>query len=442
MSSWLQKIPQSFFALGFFTCTWDLLLKVDAGGFTLKAHTVFFALCFLSLFFLDAKASWQSCRRALQNRFFQIFLAVSIFYGTSTLWSAYPLKTFFYSGWLGFHLLVIGFSLQILHTRVSSQFLVNMVWVTALFLSAILMLDSIAYQFGWRGGLIGWNQDVLLNWGISRPSAFSSEPSYVASFLSTAVLFLAPSYLYEKIRPVPLFGLFLIVVGVFLTTSRTGLLAIFLGGGVYLFCYVAMKGKIPWRGIGISIASFVLLFTTFWFLLPEKQQKKFYHELIFPIVGWHDASHLARLRSIGIAWEIAKETRFVGTGMGASFTYWLQKSDVQVDRKNEELEEALTSDRGKELIMSTWGQALAEGGFLIVFLFGAAAYWLSSRLYRHWKYTIAPVMLGCFLSSLIFFVFTAFWLGNFARGDVWVWYALWNFYLVQNSESLAFSRRS
>jgi hypothetical protein len=148
------------------------------------------------------------------------------------------------------------------------------------------------------------------------------------------------------------------------------------------------------------------------------------------------------LRSIGIAWEIAKETRFVGTGMGASFTYWLQKSDVQVDRKNEELEEALTSDRGKELIMSTWGQALAEGGFLIVFLFGAAAYWLSSRLYRHWKYTIAPVMLGCFLSSLIFFVFTAFWLGNFARGDVWVWYALWNFYLVQNSESLAFSRRS
>lgn len=441
MNNWLRIFPQGFFLLGFFTSTWDQLLKIDAFGFTLKAHTIFFAFCLASLFLLDSKACLLSMRRALQNRFFQLFLGIAIFYSTSTFWSSYPLKTFFYSGWLGFHLFVIGISLQVLKPTISTDFVFRMVWVTSLFLSFILLIDSIAYQFGWRGGMVGWNQDVLLNWGISRPSAFSSEPSYVASFLSTAVLFLAPNYLYEKKHPMHLLGLLLIVVGVFLTTSRTGLLAIFLGGAAYVICYAISKGKIPWRGLGISSLSIFTLITTFWFLLPEKQQKKFYHELVSPIVNWHDASHLARLRSLGIAWEIAKETKFIGTGIGASFTYWLQKSEVQIDRKEEELQEALTNDRGKELIMSTWGQVLAEGGIIVFLLFSSAAYWLISHLFWRWKQSFSPIVLGCFLSGIIFFVFTAFWLGNLARGDVWVWYAIWNFFLIQNLDAPAFSRK-
>lgn len=421
----LRTLTNLFFAIGFFTCTWDLLLKYDTFGFTFKIHSLFFLLSFLlSIYF--RKGHWNvDLKEICKIRFIQVFFLIFIFYLASTAWSTYPLKTFLYSCWLGFNILVIAISAQLLPIASSEKFFSRLIYWTCLFLSSIILIDSVAYQFGYISGFLGWNQDALLNWGVSRPSAFSSEPSYIASFLSTALIFLLPFILNKPNRIVNVVILLYILTAIFLTTSRTGVGAVLLGGAIYVFCYLIQKKKMPWRELLYGVTSILAISTACWLAYPDTQRKKFHRELIFPVVEWHDASHLARLRSLGIAWEIAKETNFIGTGLGASFSYWLRKDVVRVDHKESELKEAHSSDRGKEVIMSTWGQVLAEGGLFVLVAYLYAAIYLIRVHYKKWRSNFDSLHLASFVSGTVFFFFTAIWLGNIARGDVWVWYAIW-----------------
>ena len=107
-------------------------------------------------------------------------LSLALFYLGMAPWSAYPLKSFLYSTWLLFDLFAIWLTTQHLFREASPCFFKRVALAPLLFASAVILVDSVAYTFGHRGGLIGFNQDIFLNLAVSRPHAFSNEPSYAA----------------------------------------------------------------------------------------------------------------------------------------------------------------------------------------------------------------------------------------------------------------------
>ncbi|MCO5142619.1 MAG: O-antigen ligase family protein [Oligoflexia bacterium] len=300
----------------------------------------------------------------------------------------------------------------------------NLVFYTASFLSIVVIIDHIGYQFGYTTGLIGFNQDAILKWGISRPHAFSSEPSYIASFLSISIFFVCPEVIKRK-SFTSIILTAIMCLAVFSTTSRTGWVSIVLGSIYLIFFYLRDLKKIPWKVLFVSILSIFTFLILSYYITPEKQKKRFHHELLNPILTWDDGSHKARVRSQLMAWKIAKETNFIGTGLGASFLYWV--SNNEVDRGEKEKNETLTSDRGKEVIMSTWGQLLAEGGIFALLLYLSSAIIIIKKLMQNKDYLYDNQKMGALVSSLLFFTFITLFLSNIARGDVWVWIALWGF---------------
>ncbi len=409
------------FAAAFFTCTWDLLLTHELIGFNLKVYEPLFLIAFLLLFFEKIPEGLNAFLEPLKTPFAISMLLLAGFYMGFAPWSSFPLKSFLYSSWLVFDVFAIWLTIQHLSRAIPLPWIFRLIWGTLLFLSGVILIDWIAYRFGFRGGLIGHNQEVVLNLGISRPHAFASEPSYIGAFLSLGLLTCAGHALQNAKRKW-LFGaeFLAILFALVATTSRTGWISLFLGF-ILISGLPALAGrKIHWRRIAGGIALIVGVVLVFVLAMPPAQRAAMNESLISNLARGVDSS--GRLKAHQLAFQMAKETHGLGTGIGASYRYFVNHGGIDPSTGRE----FSVNHYGNEMIMSTWGQLLAEGGPFALFLYLFAGIALVRALFRKWKHSDSSLALGSLTAALVCFGFIAFFLGNICRGDLWVWYAIWS----------------
>lgn len=414
------------FAAGFFTCTWDRFATIEAGGTTLKLYQLCFLLCAGSLFYVKRKEGLTNYLRPIALPFATLMLVLAGYYLGLAPWSAFPRKSFLYSCWLIFDVLAVWLSVQHLARYFPRPRFTWVVWATLLFNSAIILIDHVAYQYGYTAGLIGRNQDAILKWGLSRPHAFSSEPSFIAAFLSLGLLTLSTLIPTMKRKWPMALGLVIVLFATVVPSSRTGWFNLFFGACLLWVIPMLAGRRIKRRFLMYSAGTLAALIALFFVVTPAKQIEVLNRFLISGLVVGEDGSGNARLRAHKLAYDIAKETHWIGTGFAASYRYYIDKGNE--DQSEYLFDKLQFNDRhfGNELVMSTWGQLLAEGGIIAVLLFALAGFFHVRTLYRQWKAETGYALLGPVVAAVIFFAFTAFWLGNVNRGDIWVWYALWS----------------
>jgi hypothetical protein len=407
----------AFFVLGFFTCTWDKLLTIPVAGFHFKIHQAFFLLAFVAAV---KELRSKDFLHPLRSPFAYGMLAIVVYYAGTSPWSTFPLKSAVYSSWLGFQLLCLWLTVQNLARVTRIERFVQVVWFTLLFLTGIVFVDQIAYHYGYIGGFLGYNQDILLHWGVSRPHAFASEPSFLATFLSLGILTIG-GYQFKSMKRKSLAcgGIFAVLVAIVFTTSRTGLFNIVLGLGLMVLLTLLGGRRIPVKVLGAAILLVALAATTYFVATPASERALTNKRLFAAILNGKDGSGYSRLHAHVEAWKMARETNWRGTGMGASYRYFIEHGGVDLSEPNPK------EHFGNELIMSTWGQLLAEGGIVAVGLYFFIADNFIVALWRRWKNGYDILKLGALTASIVWFFFAAFWLGNICRGDIWVWYAIW-----------------
>lgn len=411
------------FALGFFTCTWDTLLTLELNGFTFKLYQGFFLLSFLCVLLEHRKKGMASFLAPLAAPFAACMLLFFIFQLGLTPWSVFPLKSFLYSCWLLFDIGAIWLTAQHLGRTVPTEYFLRLAWATMVSLSLVVIVDQAAYQFGYTAGFVGLNQDASLRWGMSRPHAFSFEPSYLATFLSLGLLTTAlPMFHLSRRKLVFWLCLFAILFSTFATTSRTGWVNLAMGIAAILTLPLLAGRKLQWRLFAAILGLLGTVSLLFVVTTPAKQREVMVQSLLRTVVTGNDGSGNARLRAHVIAYEMAKSTHWVGAGFGASYRYFI----LHGGQDHYHTDPLAPRHTGNEVIMSTWGQILAEGGILSILLFGLAGAFLARSLFRRLKKEDNPFALSALAGTLVFFGFASFWLGNLCRGDVWVWYALWS----------------
>jgi O-antigen ligase len=416
------RIAILLFFAGLLTCTWDLFLTRELAGFTLKAHQGLFLSALL--FALGGRKSegFAALKRLALTPFSLAILFLALYYAATAPWSYFPLKSFLYAGWIVFNLATIWFTGVLLAPYLARRRLAAMAVTAALIQACIIVIDQIAYAKGYTNGLIGFNQDSILHWGVSRPHGFSNEPSYAASFLCLSLLIACGWFQLLRFSWKCLPPLLVIGFALFATTSRTGWLSFFLGLALFVFLGAWKRGISLWRPFALFVLIAAGAAGIFALSVPAAQKAGLYQQLVGSVLQGKDGSGNARLRALTYSWPMAKETHFLGTGLGASYKYWISTHESPETA----IEGAFTDQSyGKEVVMSIWGQLLAEGGPLAVLLYGAAACFLVSGLWRAWRASGDPLVLGSLSGALVFFFLIAFLLGNVARGDVWVWFAVW-----------------
>lgn len=418
--AWL--ISAIFFFLGFFTSTWDLLLTVDLGGFTLKAHQAFFFVSFLAALSYQLRCG-RALLRPLRQPFAVFVLLLAFYYGAASPRSFFPLKSALYSCWIVFNLVAIWLTAAWLASHIEKRLFAWAAWLTAGFHAVVIAIDQIAFRFGYHGGFLGFNQDALLNWGVSRPHAFSFEPSYIAAFLASGLILAYASFesAARKTRAWNAPSLVLIVFALIAATSRTGWVTA--ATGLAIFLALDTRRGLPIAKAGKLMGMLVVAAALFFLTTSSKQRTNLDKNLVSTVAKGTDGAGNARLRAHGYALEMARETNWLGTGLGASYKYWI------ATRKNAETAlqpEFSQASFGNEVVMSTWGQLLAEGGITALLLYAGAGLSLLIALWRRWQIDGSLLTQASLASALVFFLFTAFFLGNVARGDVWVWFAIWS----------------
>lgn len=404
------------FLLGLFTCTWDLLLRLDIGGITLKAHQGLFFLSLLCAL-IGRRREGFALLAPLRAGFPVSILLLALYYAIGTSWSYFPLKSFLYAGWLVFNLCVVWWNVQLLAPSLTRESLVKTLWAALCFNGIVILVDQIAYQFGYTRGLIGFNQDYILRWGVSRPHAFASEPSFVATFFALGLVFVFPAFLRKPSVKTALAYAFCVLAMV-VTTSRTGILTLGIGW-ILVLSLEAGKRSLPWKrlsqiAVGVLVAAGAIFLT-----LPTAQKDKINHLLVAGAFNSNEGSGSARLNALRNGVVLARETHWLGVGLGASYRYW------ELTRPEDKNILPADGSLGHELIMSIWGQLIAEGGLPAVLLYLTAAFFLLLRLFRAWRQGDDPYAAGSLVAAFLFFTVIAFLLGNIARGDVWIWFALW-----------------
>ncbi|MGE3260409.1 MAG: O-antigen ligase family protein [Bacteriovoracia bacterium] len=402
--------------------TFDLILTFEFGGFTIKSYYFLF-LAAASLFALEEIRGgrvWDRARELFRRPWVFAFLLFAYELGMSPF-SYVPKKSFAYSVWLLFDLVVVALPGYFLLSReifTSRRVVTFALMAAAYFLVGILIVDLIAFQYGFLGGFIGYNQEPSLGWGMSRAHAFSFEPSYLSMYFNFSMLFLVGEVISPKpnIPRIPLFGsVILLLVGIFLLASRTGWLLVGTGLAVLLFHSRHLLRRKDLKKAALGIAAFVVLFLL---LLPSKHYSLMGKHLISTILSGTDGSGNTRLKAMNEAAQISLETKGLGVGVGASFFYYLAKNPALITPH-------LHVTMGGESIMSTWGQIVAESGLpgtLLYFAFGLS---IILALVRAARSSGDATVTASAVSAVLFFGLAAHLVGNLARTDVWVWFALW-----------------
>lgn len=413
-----------FWAIGFFTSTYDRVLVLHAHGFTFKFDYICFVISALLIAFFELKNKFQRSRQALTHGFIVVCCLMATYYLFGASWSYFPLKSYAYSCWLLFDIFAVWLPFMVLAKYIDRAALFHLILITLTAIATVIIIDQIAFYWGYTEGLLGYNQGKMLHWGMSRPAAFAYEPSYIASFLALGFITIVPEIMKRTVADKALYFLMAwIVYALIATASRTGWFSLALGFVLLIAATFWQHRQIRWRPLVVS--SLIVLLTCIVFILctPTKNRDAMNENLISSVVTMKDGSGTARIKAMGgTTLAIAKDTHWLGIGLGASYKYWTEKNNINVLEEKEATEVRY----GREVIMSTWGQILAEGGAFVFVSFGVAGLFLAYNLFLKWRKNDGSLELGALIAATLFFAFIAHWIGNVARTDMWVWYAVWS----------------
>ncbi len=212
----MNRIFHILLFLVFLLSSFDIFMNVNLGGFNIRA-------CYLATFAFIALYAYR------YNDFFRLrFLggipfSIWTFFILLFVWNS-PLvsRNIGYLAWLGFNCLVC-FSIYKFSRHESADTLIRLYIRSFMWLAIAGILQFSLSQFGIHVLVTMW-WDVQK---IARVNAFSYEPSYYASYLLIGFVFLyfsQRSKVYYFSQKQQVFILALLVAGIFLSTSRMGIL--------------------------------------------------------------------------------------------------------------------------------------------------------------------------------------------------------------------------
>lgn len=414
--------------LGFATVTFDLAFTFELAGFTIKSY--YFAFLASALCTLPGVLRRKELNAVLKSLLSPpwIFAFALFLYAIGTAHEAeIPKKAVAYSAWLLFDIVIVAIlgavTIRALPREQSTRILRHTMTAATMILSLVLLVDHIAYFQGYKSGLIGYNQDRLLNWGVSRPHAFAYEPSYMAMFFSLALPFLFSWFIQKgqrgRDRLLAGAALSFTLVSLFLLSSRLGWAAAVLSLSLHAFLE---RSRLPKRLILASLGTALLVVGISIAISPRHQADMINYHLISGMVTGKDGSGYSRLYFIKQSVAALEQSSYYGVGLGGSFSYVQRMHGIDPPY-----------DMGAEAIMSIWAQLLAELGIFGVACYLAFSYWLIRGIIRTSR--DMPLRNALLVSCAIFFLFTAHWVGNVARTDVWVWITLWSAFAHFPSEA-------
>ncbi|MCX7013393.1 MAG: hypothetical protein NTW86_12700, partial [Candidatus Sumerlaeota bacterium] len=329
--SFLDSARVAYIA-GFAVITWDRFLVLEISGFHLKL--AYFLL--LAAMALDLSDRWRAPREGLTRwesvaEFFRpillppwvLWLAFTALCFVLTGVSDVPRKSAGYSLWAAFDLIAFaatGISLFARGKEEEPRWRARLVdgWIGGITLvSAIAIIDFIAFLFGARDGWIGWNQSRNLEWThgvLARPQAFSYEPSYLA----LAIAFVQPTLMIRLLlggagaacflardRWKRDLARFVVVTGALAAIfARTGFLLVGIEAALvvaFLFTRVSHARKAALGGglAAILVAAFLLM--------PAAQRRAIYDTFLLPLLRGADVSMNGRIYVWVEGFRFAKE---------------------------------------------------------------------------------------------------------------------------------------
>ena len=429
MKSILKMLPLHLWLLGFVCINFDLILTMEVYGFTLKISYLFFASSCLLVIAEQVSAEGvlsfiKSCLKKSMSLPYLFPTLLGFYALVGAPFSVIPLKSVVYSLWLIFDVAVVFGVATYLgrNNRFSIQVFYRYLSAIIVFTALVIVIDQIAYYYGYVGGLIGFNQDSLLKWGVSRPHAFTFEPSYAAAFLSLGTAFLLKELLFRReYLPAWLSTLAMSLgfVALILTTARSGWLS-FAATFALMSVAVLLHFREKIKLLGTTLATSLIFILIFIFSTPSSQRSVLNQRLVSSMINLRDGSGNARLSSMLYGWTMAKESKFLGVGIGSNYAYWTRNKEAHIYTG-----ETTEEEYGREVVMSTWAQILAELGIAGILLYLGFAITMISRLLKGLVNTNSATHGICVLTAVVFFIFTAHWLSNISRTDVWVWFAIW-----------------
>ena len=443
-----SKAALTFWLVGLGIITFDKVLTFKLSAFTIKSYYFLFlisaGITFFQLFregrLLDA------LKKILQPPF--IFILILFFYECIFApFSLIPKKSFGYSVWLLFDLLVVMLSgalcLGNLAEEKRKDIVLFVLGLSGFVLSCIVILDHMAYFFNYhyRGGWIGYNQSLALTWNASRPHAFSYEPSYLAMNLAIILPLLFSLTLQTNAKK---FGLAIlscisISIALYIMYSRSGWISCFLSFGL-LGLLQARRILTP-RNLTVLFGLIFAVVVAF-LLSPKEQKDRMNEKTITTILEGKAESGFARLQAMKYGLVIGRDTHYLGTGVGASYFYYMKHyGDFRKEYETysppfpfNKIKFFIPPEmsQGAELIMSLWVQLFAESGIPGVILFFLFGFFLVKGL---WAIECPdPFQAALLATCFIFFLFTAHWIGNIARTDIWGFMTIWYVFGIPNSK--------
>ena len=426
-SSTLQKFAVHFWCIGFFCITFDRLLTLEGLGYSIKVSYLFFL--YSMIFTVWGKLQTSSSKDVLKE-FYRIimnspwrYFVLLLLYGLLLVpFSLIPSKGILYISWGFFDVIFLAAHATILFCGKDKEdrrdLLDCYIVGSVLALGLIVTVDYAAYFFGYKGGLIGYNQGSY-EYYASRPHAFSYEPSYLALYFYFSFMYLflktfvRAGFTWSS-RYLEVLGIGMCIVVFMMTFSRSVMVTAFCGGLLalgFLFRRKLLTKRVIMGlcGGGALLSLSMAVFT------PKKQIDRTYEYMVLTLFVQDDSSLASRLGGFKEGFYLAQDTHFLGTGVGSSYAASTKKiSDQKLPR----------SDYGQQNIQSLWLEALAELGIIGLLIYGTFAFMLVRALYQAAQLTNSSIAWSGYLSLIVFFVFTAHWFPNLYRPDVWVWFAV------------------
>ena len=263
-NSLLRSLSRLFWCLGFCFVTFDRALVWEIGSYTLKLSFPLFLTAFL--FASTAEISqgglrslWKRTREILLRPPWLFALLLIAYAFLSTTFAPLRGKAIAYSLWLCFDLIAVVFTAYLafetdsdrIDTRVRNLALWARYMTAAVIVIALIVhIDYFAHFYGYKSGLIGYNQGNNEWYVNSRPHAFSFEPSYLALFFAFSIIYLAfeaavaarpllPRWIATIALVLSLIGFISLLLALVLAIAKETLTAGLLGAGLLLFAAVS-----------------------------------------------------------------------------------------------------------------------------------------------------------------------------------------------------------
>lgn len=296
--------------LVFLTSSFDIFLNVNLGGFNIRACYLFvFLFIFLYIYIYKDAANV----RFLGIIYFVIWVGfIGAFFWNTPLLN----RNIGYLAWLGFNCLtcyvIYKYSIRIDVNRIIKLYLFSF-----LCLAMAGIIQFTLSQFGFHVLVTMW-------WSaqkIARVNAFSYEPSYYASYLLIGFSFLYASqrkqvYYFSKKKQLVILGL--IVLAIFLSTSRMGILFVIL---ILSYDFVRMIFRAVFTGrvsiLNFTVSMVFLLFFTLVIgriLLDEELRVRYLAGTGLEATAAH--SRVMREAQLTNVWKIFLESPFIGYSLG------------------------------------------------------------------------------------------------------------------------------